>query len=74
MEQYALDLLGVGDHFVNECLNSGYKLDGWTEAYYENFKRLYSGLKEPSRIEEGSGKRPTLPISLESILIFWRRV
>lgn len=69
MEQYGLDLLGIGEHFLDQCLSNGYELDGWAEAYYDNFKRLYSGLKETSRIEEGRGIRPKLRLIRKTLLI-----
>jgi hypothetical protein len=67
MEQYALDLLRLGDTFIEECLSAGFELDGWAKSYYDNFKRLDAYLEETPRVEEGKGKRPASLICLESL-------
>jgi hypothetical protein len=67
MEQCALDLLTLSSNFINECLAEGFKLEGTAKLYHQNFMRLFSYLKETSRIEEGKGKRPATQICLETL-------
>lgn len=73
MEEHALWLLDKAREFIEQCLQSGFALAGYSNELYGNFCRVHDYLKRTQRVDENTGLRPVggmplaVPISLESL-------